>query len=505
MRGGGGRGRWLSSAVTGSLAALALAVPSCTQDQPWAEEAVKWIEARDRAAHRSTADMVMFEAPDGVHVFCCNQTWPVEGREALAAFAVQRFGDSVDEGTLGRAYIDAAGAVVEYRFRAASEDPATWGGLAVGADEVQASEIGASGATATVHATALQFLEGSRDDAWAPYGKDLRAAQGLVERYLSAWSGRDGRAVATQYAEDATVVDSLLGVRLAGTDAIGSYAAEHGGTRLRQDSTPHVGVPALYGSWREFPGSLSAYVTYTGHDSNDCPGGVAAELRIEQGKIVAERRYHDVTSMRRCVDGADLPDGWWTSATIPQFQDRVTGTVAAAGRRIDVHNGSAGANDLVRWAVERFAAAELTAPDVASVAFNEEAHRAECSGDDKGLALKVGADFRVYLCLTVNGPAPPLARDLILHELAHVWMWQHLSARVQRQFVARLELPTWDATDVPWEQRGFEQAAAVIAWGLGDEPLNSRILGALSCPDRVAAFELLTGSTPLQPPCPPGL
>jgi hypothetical protein len=448
--------------------------------------------------------MLMYEAPDSVHLVCCNQSGPIQGPVALATAVTGLFGDAIDEETMGNAYIDVSGTVVEYRMRAGPNDGRPSDGSDPGGpDELQVMEHAADGAaTQTIHPVALKFLTAPVADGRAWYGDDLRAAQRLTDRYLSAWSAQDGRALGSLYAANATLLDSLLGVRLTGRDAIGPYAAEHGGARLRQY---FIGDgPALYGYWRGYQSHLTAYVTYVGEDGNRCPGGVTAELQIEQGQIVAERRYHDVAAMRRCIDDADLPDGWWTQAVIPgPIQDRVTGTVVVADQRIAVHNGTTGAIELVRWAMARFLAADLTAPTVASVAFSEEAHQAQCSADDRGLALKVGPAYQIYLCFTVDGTAPASARELMLHELAHVWMWQNLNAQLHAEFVARLQLPTWDAFDVRWDQRGIEHAAAVIAWGLGGQP-QSRLLGSRSCADLAEAFELLTGTTPQQPPCSPG-
>lgn len=505
---GRGRSRGLRAAVLGTLAAVSLALlPACGQGRPWAEDAVQWVEARDRAVHRSVADLLMFESPDTVHLLCCSQAGPLEGRAALGSLVAANFGESLDEETMGRAFIDVSGAVVEYRFQVdpGDEEP-SGGGYPVPGNEVQVSENAADGAaTQTIHAQSLRFLLTPYDDGRTGYGEDPGAAHFLTERYLSAWSGRDGRAVGDLYAEDATVLDSLLGVRLTGRDAIGSYAAEHGGARLREDSIPDRGGPALYGYWREYESHLTAYLIYTGDDGNHCPGGVTAALKIEQGQIVAERRYHDVASMRRCVDGAELPDGWWTHAVIPApIHDRVTGTVTAAGQRIEVHNGTVAANDLVSWAMARFPAADLTAPIVTSVAFSEEASLVQCSDPDlRGLALRLGSDTRIFLCLSFSFSAPPAAQELMLHELAHVWMWMWLTEPIQDQFLARMHLPTWDSTDVPWEQRGSEHAAAVIAWGLADEPLSSRLLASRSCADLAGTFVLLTGAAPQRPPCPP--
>lgn len=485
------------------LAAMALALLSgCSPPRPWAEQAVQWIEARDGAAHRSVAELIMFDSADSVHLLCCNQAGPFHGRVENAEFIAQNFGDTIDEETMGRSYIDVSGAVVEIRFRAGPDDdrPAG-GGDPPGANELQVSENAADGAaTRTIHATALPFLQAPVDDGRTWYGNDLSGAQRLTDRYLSAWSARDGRTVGTLYVQNATLLDSLLGVRLTGRDAIASYAAQQPEARLEAELLGDD--PALYGFWRKYRNHLTAYLTYYAEDGNSCPGATTTALQIEQGQIVAERRYHDVASMRRCVTSSELPDGWWTHAVVPPpIQDRVTGTITTDGQRIEVHNGTSGADDLVRWGMARFPAAHLTVPVVASVAFGEEAHQAQCSGDLRGLALKAGPSSRIYLCLTVDDTASPFARELMLHELAHAWMWQNLGEAVQQQLITRMHLPTWDTTDVPRDQRGIEVAAEVIAWGLSKEPLQSPEFARRSCADLAETFRQLTGATPLQPPC----
>lgn len=447
----------------------------------------------------------MFETPDSVHLVCCNQLPPVRGRAEYAVLLASTFGDVLNEESMQHSYIDAEGAVVEYLFRTDylyTYDP-PGGGEPLGPDELQISENAADGAAKqTIHAMALAFLESWVGQYKPENGRELRAAQPLMDRYLAAWSGRDGRAVGELYSPNATLTDSLLGVRLNGRRAIGSFAAEHGGVRLQQGSIPRGGGPAIYGFWRD-PGHLTAYLTYVGDDGKQCPGSVTAQLQIEAGQIVAERRYHDVASMRRCVDNAVLPDGWWTHAVIPDATvDQLTGTVTVAGQRIEVHNGPPEANDLVRWGISRFPAARLTAPTVASVAFSEEAHQAQCAGDLRGLALKAGPSSRIYLCYAEDGTSPPFARELLLHELAHVWMWENLDQPTQQRFIDRFDLPTWDVTDVPRDKRGIEQAADVIAWGLADEPSRNSLLANRSCADRAEAFKLLTNAAPLQPPCP---
>jgi hypothetical protein len=504
MRGPGGlrTRRQAGVARVAVMAVLLVLLSTCGSQPQWGERALQWIQARDDGAHRSIFDMLAFDAPDVVDEYLPGEIPPVQGRAGEAGFLAQWAGDALDEATmLGPAYVDVSGSAVAYRF--------TVSGIVM--DELMLEEHRADGAvTRLMHPVSLKESEtavASGDVSSVPFLAGMRAARPLLDSYLVAWSGRDAHTVAALYATNATLVDSLLRVRVTGRDAIVSYAAQHGGARLRQDQIPRGGGPAIYGTWRVvFTGTyerhLTAYVSYTGDDGNRCPGGITASLQIEQGKIVAERRYHDVASMRRCVRRAELPDGWWTHAVIPApIRDRVTGTVTAAGRRVEVHNGTAGAENLVRWAMERFPAARLTAPKVASVAFGVEAHRAECSGDTHGLTLPIGSSSRIYLCLSVGATATPGARGLILHELAHAWMFQNVDTSTQKQFVARMQLPTWDGTDVPWGQRGMEQAAELIAWGLSGEPLNSPDLADRSCTDLTDAFQLLTRVAPLQPPC----
>jgi hypothetical protein len=472
------------------------------QQGEWGERALQWMTARDHAAHRSVAELVMFKSFDTVDVLCCGQGGPPRGRVDDAGWLASRFGDALEEQTMGRSYVDVSGDVVEYGFQAGLHDdlPAR-GGEPVDANELQVSQHDASGAVAEMlHPMSLKPLQSLGGDARQWFGEDLGAQRSLASRYLSAWSGRDGAAVSGLYAPNATVLDSLLGARLTGRDAIGSYAVQHGGARLRLDEIPDDGGPALYGFWREYGSPVTMYLTYTGDDGSGCPGGVAAALQIEHGQIVAERRYHDVTSMRRCFNTEQLPDGWWTHAVIPApIQDKVTATVTAAGRRVEIHNGTPGAEDLVRWAMERFPAADLPAPQLAFVAVSEDVHRDQCAGDRWGLALPGASSASIYLCFTVEGAPTPFQREMTLHELAHAWMWQNLTGTTRQQFLAQMHLATWDAGGTPWEKRGIEYAADVIAWGLADGPITSRLTAGRSCTELTEAFRILTQATPLQP------
>lgn len=484
------------AAVLGVIAVLTLALLSRgAQDGAWGDHALDWLQARDVAAHRSVAELVLFESPDAWDVPCCYQSRPLHGRAEDAEVLAPLLGEPPNGGTAGRSYVDTTGSVVEYRLPAVAHD--------VTPDELLVSEHAADGAaTLMTHPRSLQFLQDPRFFGIQGFGRELAGAKDLADHYLAAWSGRDNHALSSLYAPDATLTDSLLGVRLTGREAIGAYGVETAGARLLQDRIRRDGGPALYGFWREPDSPLVAYLSYTGDDGTHCPGGVTAQLQIAHGRIVAERRFHDVASMRRCVNTAQLPDGWWSHAAIPTLpQDRVTGTIAVAGRRVEVHNGTPGAEELVRLALTRFPAARLAAPDIAAVAFDEEIHRQQCSTQRWGLTLSAGSSSRIYLCFTVPGAPTPFQLQLVLHELAHAWMWENLTGATRQEFLALVHLPTWDARDLPWDRRGVEHAADLIAWGISDSPVDSELLAGDSCIQLTAAFRLLTHASPL-PQCP---
>ncbi|MGI9598680.1 MAG: hypothetical protein ACR2QK_21125 [Acidimicrobiales bacterium] len=85
-----------------------------------------------------------------------------------------------------------------------------------------------------------------------------------------------------------------------------------------------------------------------------------------------------------------------------------------------------------------------------------------------------------------------------LHELAHAWLVQNVSAETEVAFLAHTGLDTWMTTeDTPWHKRGVEYAAETIAWGLMDTRLNLIRLADPDCRQIEIGFGLITGATPL--------
>jgi hypothetical protein len=143
--------------------------------------------------------------------------------------------------------------------------------------------------------------------------------------------------------------------------------------------------------------------------------------------------------------------------------------------------------ELVRWAVGRFERAGMRPPAV-DVHFHP-----DTSGCYGHIASKL--DGRVDICVVI---VSEIARDALIHEMGHVWIDRNVSTSARERFLAMRGLTAWDELDVPWDDRGYEHAAEIIAWGLGHRYL------APSIPDRdparlAPAFELLTGVAPPNP------
>lgn len=145
--------------------------------------------------------------------------------------------------------------------------------------------------------------------------------------------------------------------------------------------------------------------------------------------------------------------------------------------------------ELTEWAADRFRLAGLGLPDLD---IHIHGDRLGCFGYD-GYHRSSSVGHRIDLCaLGRHG------RELtLLHEAAHAWAGDNLSATQRRDFLALRGLSTWHDPDTEWEQRGTEHAASIIAWGLADE---CRAPGRIPNHDAAAlgaGFEFLTGTDPL--------
>jgi hypothetical protein len=460
-------------------------------------EAEQWVDGFVTALQTRVADVAPFVAADVVHDArnlggerTANR-WTYVGEWRIIA------GEAAEEVDVGEAYLDATGVVA-----------ATTVDLDAGSTPYPYLTRLTIGAEGVEHQLDLRSTSLLVTNPYLPAGgRQVPAdaeAEALARRYVQAWAGGDRHAL---YAEDATLTDDLAALDLAGRDAIvaenpldlvlDTVAAHHGPATPGFDAS----APAVYVDGQRFAAEPMRETWLLVRSTTPCPGRMAVGLALdEDGRVVAERRMHAVGSVDGCL--RSVPPGWWTGRGLPiPLRDRVTGTVVTDAGVVQVRNGRPGLDDAVAWALDRFEAAGLAAPPVASVAFDPYDRSCDAA---LGLSTFTGATTDVLVCTDPDTLCPADAcvltagdRRLILHEVAHAWVNAYVPDDVEQRLVTLLGLPGWESAAVPWAQRGIEWAAETLAWGLQDEPTGLVLFGDPSCQTLTDAFVLLTGTEPV--------
>ena len=164
--------------------------------------------------------------------------------------------------------------------------------------------------------------------------------------------------------------------------------------------------------------------------------------------------------------------------------DVVVQVVASTGEQAD-HAG---------WALSRFEAAGLEIPSL-RIVFHDDY---QSCGMREGVLRITGDVIVVHECER----DPARSRRSLLHELAHAWDYHgtQISAEQRSEFLKLRGLASWDDDGRPWNCRGEEQAAEIIAWGLMHRPAPIPTSvgdhGSQHPADLARAFVLLTGVAP---------
>ncbi len=144
------------------------------------------------------------------------------------------------------------------------------------------------------------------------------------------------------------------------------------------------------------------------------------------------------------------------------------------GRNVIVAAGTPQQLELARWAVSRFEAAGLELP---SVEIRFHADRAAC-GEHFGY-------YRAGVMDVCGTNVNLLARRNLLHELAHAWAEMNETGERREQFLELRGLTSWNGRGLGWHGRGFEHAAEILAWHLGDRILTPTVPD--NAPDQLEA------------------
>jgi hypothetical protein len=222
---------------------------------------------------------------------------------------------------------------------------------------------------------------------------------------------------------------------------------------------------------------------------------------MAQAAATVRRRHRSGAGLAGGPNRRDFERAWtraiaWIGAAMvvvtiitASYMDQTASTVDVP--RVRIYGGAEEQITLGRWAVRRFEAGGLEFPEV-EIHFH--ADLSGCSGH-----LGVATPGRVDVCTLSVDPA---SRHAVLHELGHVWLVVNTVQALRDRFLRLRGLSDWNEGSDPWELRGYEQAAEIIAWTLGERVVTPKI------PDNdpaflAIAFELLTGvetPTPEDPP-----
>jgi hypothetical protein len=499
----------------------------------WASEAVPWIQQfLVRVEELGGIGALPFLDPDIV-VDVRTLSGHVEVYEgvsrAMAFFDKMRVvpGSSGERLSFGDVYyVDATGIVVPGGYdRSIRPDvsPPILGHM------IMFLEVGPRGIERLEHHPSSASWRQGNFTPWAPRADD---AERIAATWAAAWSGDDPHLVERLYAHDAVLEDHVTGVDVAGVQTVADRWALSPTTTwevIERDGTPAVHLwPPKHGADAR---PLVMLALVRGDVGNGCPGEFAVRWEVDtDNRVMRERRLRSVADARRCVSHVELPDGWWTGRAVPgadgsgeeipadcdaaasEDLETVTERIVVSEMTIEICNGTPVLAELVMWGLSRFYLADMQLPVVHRVTFTSFSdfcpHVAGRTIFDSDRDPETGRPIAdVVLCLDSDdvymderGAEPsPLTRFMVLHELAHAWIMQNLDPAVRDDFVAWLDLPTWNDRAFDWEHRGVEWAASFISWGLMDVPMPLFELDVPPIEQRVDGFLKLTERQPLQP------
>ena len=162
----------------------------------------------------------------------------------------------------------------------------------------------------------------------------------------------------------------------------------------------------------------------------------------------------------------------------------------AAGRPLVIHGADAQELRAVTWALGRFRAARLQGMP----AFHVYLHRSQ--DDCQGSIGRYRAG-RIDLC--TKDSSEPYAKKFALHEMAHAWTEANVDSGTLDRFMRLRGVDDWNDPRLPWKERGIEQVAEIITWGLGEDAIQPLLPEPADTHELVEAYMLLTGSRPITP------
>lgn len=159
----------------------------------------------------------------------------------------------------------------------------------------------------------------------------------------------------------------------------------------------------------------------------------------------------------------------------------------ALSQPLTVHGATAAEEQAIDWALRRYRTAGLDAMPNLEVFL----HRSDeaCNG---GIGLYQGG--RIDLC--TKDSSERYQRKHALHEMAHAWTEANIDTATLERFMDIRGIAVWNDRSFDWKERGTEQSAEIIAWGLG-EGISPWLPDEADDRELADLFELLTGHLPI--------
>jgi hypothetical protein len=163
---------------------------------------------------------------------------------------------------------------------------------------------------------------------------------------------------------------------------------------------------------------------------------------------------------------------------------------APAREPLVIHGADMAQERAIDWSIRRYHEAGLARlPDLE--VYLHRSHDA-CDG---GIGLYHAG--RIDLC--TEDSSEPYRRKFALHEMAHAWTEANVDTAVLERFMDIRGIAAWNDRSLDWKDRGTEQAAEIVTWGLGEGEIAPLLPEATDAPTLARLYELLTGREPITP------
>ena len=188
-----------------------------------------------------------------------------------------------------------------------------------------------------------------------------------------------------------------------------------------------------------------------------------------------ERHTARLAVLSSLAAGLLLPGG--SDGAVPVIAAAPRAVTVSAAPRITLVGAGAAERAALDDALARFREHGLDLPDL-EVEFSDDT--TVCNGHAGGFLER---SWRVVACSDLP--------FVLTHELAHAWVAANVDDVGRNRYVEARRLSTWDSHDVPWGERGIEDAAFIIQQNL---MATSPPMSSPTWADRADAYELLTRS-----------